>query len=78
MVTITDVFNSAMQHHKAGRLTNAKTLYEQVIAQQPQHSDALHLLGLIEHQLGKSRHCNSIDAESYRDQRCTRIPLQSW
>ena len=53
MVTITDVFDSAMQHHKAERLTNAKTLYERVIAQQPQHSDALHLLGLIEHQLGK-------------------------
>jgi len=33
--------------HQQGQLTQAKLIYEQVLAKQPQHFDALHLLGVI-------------------------------
>jgi Tfp pilus assembly protein PilF len=53
MATIAEVFDTAIQHHKAGLLDKAKASYEQVLAAQPLHPEALHLLGLIEHRLGK-------------------------
>ena len=36
--------------HQQGQTQLAKPIYEQVLAQQPQHFDALHLLGVIEYQ----------------------------
>jgi len=43
-----------MQHHQSGRLPDAEGLYRQVLAQQPNHDGALHLLGLLAHQAGRS------------------------
>ncbi|MGH7248504.1 MAG: tetratricopeptide repeat protein, partial [Pseudomonadota bacterium] len=54
MPTITEVFDTAKQHHEAGQLKKAKALYEQVLAALTLHPDALHSLGLIEHDLGRS------------------------
>jgi len=42
----------ALQHHEAGRLSEAEVLYRWVVDLQPNHSDALHLLGVLEHQRG--------------------------
>ena len=42
----------ALQHHRAGRVREAAALYEQILAAQPQHADALYLLGLICQQEG--------------------------
>ena len=36
-----------MSHHQAGRLGDARTLYEQVLRIEPESHDALTLLGLI-------------------------------
>ena len=36
-----------MEHHKAGRLVEAKSIYEQILTDDPQNVDSLHLLGLI-------------------------------
>ncbi len=44
----------AIGHHKAGRLPHAQQLYRQILAQQPNHPDALHLFGLIAHQSGRN------------------------
>ena len=33
----------AVQHHTAGRLTEAETLYQQILQTNPNHPDALHL-----------------------------------
>ena len=44
----------AIGQHQCGRLTLAKTLYQQILQADPAHADALHLLGLIEHQQGNS------------------------
>jgi tetratricopeptide (TPR) repeat protein len=41
----------ALSHHQAGRLQQAESLYRQILAQNPRHADALHLLGLIAYQM---------------------------
>jgi predicted O-linked N-acetylglucosamine transferase (SPINDLY family) len=46
----------AIGHHQSGRMSPAKTLYQQILQADPAHADALHLLGLIEHQQGNSAH----------------------
>src|ERR1700722_947761 len=44
---------AGMRHHEAGRLAEAEAIYRQVLSQQPNHSGALHLLGVIAHQVGR-------------------------
>jgi tetratricopeptide (TPR) repeat protein len=53
-LTIQQAFDVGMQHHQAGRLREAETFYRQVLALQPMHADATHLLGVIAHQVGRS------------------------
>jgi predicted O-linked N-acetylglucosamine transferase (SPINDLY family) len=50
---ITEAFNIALQHHQAGRLQEAEAIYRQILQIQPDHPDALHLLGVIAHQVGQ-------------------------
>src|SRR5688572_14923738 len=40
------------QHHASGRLPEAEKIYRQVLAQQPNHPQALHLLGLLAQDTG--------------------------
>ncbi len=40
----------ALEFHQAGRLAAAEGLYLNIIEHDPEHSDALHLLGVIVHQ----------------------------
>ncbi|MBV8782358.1 MAG: glycosyltransferase family protein, partial [Phycisphaerae bacterium] len=49
-ITIGQALHLAMQHHHAGRLKEAETIYRQVLTADPNHADALHLLGVIAHQ----------------------------
>jgi protein O-GlcNAc transferase len=53
-LTIQQAFDLALQHHEAERLPEAEHLYRQILAQQPAHVGALHLLGVIAHQVGKN------------------------
>jgi tetratricopeptide (TPR) repeat protein len=48
-----DVFRAGLAHHQAGRLAEAEALYRQTIAVEPNHADALHLLGVIASQVGR-------------------------
>lgn len=43
----------AIRDHQSGRLREAESAYRQVLAGQPSNADALHMLGLLAHQLGR-------------------------
>jgi protein O-GlcNAc transferase len=43
----------AVTHHQAGRLAEAERLYLEILRANPEHPDALHLLGVIEYQRGR-------------------------
>jgi FkbM family methyltransferase len=49
---IKSLLQEALQCHRTGALDRAELLYQTVIEKQPNHPDALHLLGIIEHQKG--------------------------
>jgi Flp pilus assembly protein TadD len=40
-------FKSALQHHRAGDFAEAERLYRTILAENSQHADALHLLGVL-------------------------------
>ncbi|NNF52301.1 MAG: tetratricopeptide repeat protein [Gammaproteobacteria bacterium] len=44
----------AWQHHQAGQFHRAEHLYQQVLSSEPEHPDALHMLGILAHQTGHS------------------------
>jgi len=52
-MTIPQALQLAVQHHQAGRLAEAELLYRQILAAQPNHADALHLLGVMAQQVGR-------------------------
>jgi len=47
------LLQEAVGHHQSGRLIQAEALYRQLLQSDPEHPEALHLLGLIAHQVGK-------------------------
>ena len=53
-LTIQQTFDLALQHHQAGRLRQAKELYRQILARQPEHPDAMYNLGVIALQVGRN------------------------
>jgi len=48
-----NAFELAVQHHQAGRLIEAQEVCRQVLAANPADANVLHLLGLVEGQLGE-------------------------
>ncbi len=44
----------AVSHHGAGRLSQARSLYQGILHIAPQHPTALHLLGVLSHQEGRN------------------------
>ena len=49
---VDDLIQQALRQHQAGNIPEAKIIYEQVLTINPQHPDALHLLGLTALQSG--------------------------
>jgi len=45
--TANELLEQARAHHRAGRLYCAEPLYRRFLAEQPDHADALHLLGVL-------------------------------
>jgi protein O-GlcNAc transferase len=56
----------ALQHLQAGRLPQAKMLYEKILLAEPNHSDALHMSGLICHQQGNSQNAVNLINQAIR------------
>ena len=53
MASIAESLNLALQHHQAGRLQEAETLCMKILSIDPSCVDAVHLLGVIAHQVGQ-------------------------
>ena len=47
---VAELLGASLKYHQAGRLGEAETCYRRVLAAQPNHADALHLLGVLAHQ----------------------------
>ncbi|MAF95921.1 MAG: hypothetical protein CMM60_09245 [Rhodospirillaceae bacterium] len=56
---IQESIDLAVKHHAAGRLPEAESIYQQIIQADPNQPVALHLLGVIAHQVGK--HDTAVD-----------------
>ena len=52
-MTLQEQLESGLSHHRAGRLPEAERIYRQVLAQHPNHAEALHLLGVLKGQAGR-------------------------
>src|SRR5437879_668431 len=48
------LYATAQELQSAGRLRDAESLYRQVLAIEPAHSDACHRLGIVLHHLGQT------------------------
>lgn len=48
-----NTLNQAVSLHQQGQLTEALTLYEKILTEQPRNPDALHLSGVALHQMGQ-------------------------
>ena len=53
-----DLIGDALAHHRAGRLAEAEAIYRRILAADPNHVEALRLLGMIALQVG--RHADAI------------------
>jgi len=49
-----NAIQEALAHHQAGRLSQAEAIYRQILRIDPEHPDALHMLGAVAHQLGRN------------------------
>ena len=51
---VQELFADALRHHQAGRLGEAERLYRQILVADSHHADAMHLLGVLAHQVGRN------------------------
>jgi len=54
-----ETLNRAVQLHSSGQFEEAESIYQKILSKVPEHSIALHLSGVIEHQ--KGAHSTAID-----------------
>ena len=52
--TLDTAIEEGMARHRAGDHSEAETIYRRVLQADPEHPDALHLLGLIAYQRGRN------------------------
>lgn len=50
---VADLFAAGFRLHQAGRLAEAEVWYRRVLAAEPNHADALNLLGVVANQVGR-------------------------
>jgi len=53
-LTLQQALELAVQHHTAGELLEAEGIYQQILQADPKQPVALHLLGVVAHQVGKN------------------------
>lgn len=52
-MSVQEQVEAGLSHHRAGRLADAERIYRQILAQDPNNVDALHLLGALAGQVGQ-------------------------
>jgi protein O-GlcNAc transferase len=52
-VTIQEQFDAAIRIHQAGGIADAEAAYRRILAVDPRHADATHMLGIVAHQSGR-------------------------
>jgi len=77
---------NAVELHESGWLVEAAALYQQILAREPENTDALHLLGVLRHQEGehasgrrtdRSSHCITLQHPRFSFRPGGSVPL-SW
>jgi tetratricopeptide (TPR) repeat protein len=63
---LTAVMQIAAQHHRAGRAAAARAMYQEVLALDPRHADALFLLAVLERQAGRLEEARRLLNEALR------------
>ena len=51
-VDLAPMLAQAVEFHQTGNLESAQAIYSKILAESPDHFDALHLLGVLRHQQG--------------------------
>ena len=54
MNSVSQLLQLAIQNHQAGNLHHAELFYQQILEIDPRNFDALHLTGLLAHQVGRN------------------------
>ena len=54
MPSVTELLQTAAAHHRAGALPEAARAYLAVLEREPEHPDALQLLGMVAHRMGRT------------------------
>lgn len=71
------VLANALALHNQGRFRKAEVLYRQILMLQIDHAEALHLLGLVRHQLGHSSEAYEFIVQALRHQPANAIYLNN-
>ena len=74
MATVPEALAIATQHHQRGRLQAAEQIYRQILQVEPNHADALHLLGVIAAQVGKQALAVEHIGRAIRERQRSRFP----
>ncbi len=53
-LTIQQALDLAVGHHDSGLLSDAESIYQQILQTNPDEPVALHLLGVVAHRVGKN------------------------
>jgi protein O-GlcNAc transferase len=72
-----DALQHGLAHHRAGRLAEAEAVYRSILASDPNHADALQLLGTIAHQVGQHGAAIELLSRSLTIQPKTKVPLNN-
>ena len=63
---VQEELKSALAFHQKGELTQAEALYRNILKKDPQHSQTLHLLGVIAYQTGKYEEAENLIRNAIR------------
>ena len=63
----------ALAHHRLGQLADAERLYQGVLDTEPDHGEALRLLGMLRSQQGEGAQAIALISRALQDRKSTRL-----